>query len=1464
MYRICRFFISDIVAGDNLLQDGFFPVFRETETPDHGVLFAANGSCKTTLLSFLLSIFCPDQRRFVQHLQSGGDKSLEQYLIPGRPAIVLADLVADGEPTLFDANPMEHLVVGQILYRYKASTDRPDRIFFILKDPENWDAVRLRWRKLLIKPQPYTAVKDFLLPRIQQTTSQKEWVDTLERIGLDPWLISRQVDFARSEGGIKDAFRFRQEMDFLSFFLNCVADMTAAEKLRANLDQSLNKMRNRPRKHAQLKAAQTLKQRMGGFDIHARDWRDIQYDRKKYGQLLGEAAHLLQAALKTSRDKNDMAERAYRDASEERDRLRRRRQLAVANQKWIETREVELQIAEFSRDIDEAAQGAEHTEREIHSIKAADFISETRKVEEQVRMLENSLTEKNEALVPIREAANHRAAQYHVRLDHERQRLTGGVTQSQKEMAANREEQTALGQRIRDLEELFSKAEKTMAALASRIASANGAMGATELLPGEDISDAKARLDGKLADIQLELETCVKEREGLKEQLQGIEQRWKFLFAQASDLKGDLKGAIQARETEAAQRKVLLEDVELKTIAGSDSFEPTRAELSSQVDDAIARLNQKLDTLRMESATLKAEAAHLARGDTPAVGSQVRKLLDHLRRQGIGEGQIRAYPNYLAALCDHPREIAVFMARDPGRFTGIMAVTDDVVQQVKNIPPPDWLTHPVVISLPAPIDAVKKVEYESVSPADPAVYTKAHAKKMRQSIQDQLSVLEGKATDLSARIRFMEISGHRLRAYQKQYPDRSVVDAIHTRVASVKQDIAQTDKDFTALEAQKNELGSRNDELDRRTRALERSRIHWRELAKRIQAWLTQYSELDSWIKQSGETDQQRVAIQAEINRTEAKVEGLKDQLADLRVRSERLQTQREGLDSKADDVPMVAHQILSEEEKNQALIMDIQSLKELYLECADLRRRQATDLGIDSLQKELDDKRKEHGRLKTALQNHREAKSYDHGLAEKWASRGAQERKTGRGELTKALESYQKSETHAREAILFRKKERDRLAKELSQMAANGLQPKVTDQDLQNKDLESQIRKWELEADGLAKSLAKLDQRLPGLETDRDRCRNWYHRLEKAEAAVSTVTPVWDDASPRHSWPQLSHGDDLIESTKRFLIMMEKIRDSELEAAKKEETIRRKMDSAYNALQNALLDEHLKSQLPAVIDELRRHDAESLGRQSRDLMQRCDTIIHNIESDLKRSQQLVDSLIDMLLQYAGDYHQKLQAAGREKIPDNVFIYGGKALLRPGTRLDFTRYRDVFRKSMENWLNELIQDNRVPEVNQKTGNSLGAELLYRLLHAVNGKNEFGIRLLKCDDTGKNYEPVGKDLGSGGEALTTAVLLYALLVSMRRRRYHRKFDRLPAFLILDNPIGVCNRSDFLDAQLKVAGALGIQCVYLTGINDTESLNLFEHRVAIRKSRRHLEINGTAYELLEVIEQNVEKDRGTGTA
>lgn len=288
MYRICKFYASDIVAGGNILRNGHFPICRHDQQPDHGVISANNGTCKTTLLSFLLNVFCPSQDRFVQHLQSGGDKTLPQYLIPGRPAIVLLDLTTTGDKNLFQEVPQAHLVIGQLFFRHKDSSKRPERMFFKAKSPDLFEVVCEKWDELINRKHPYADVRDFLIPLVSQTTSQKEWEEELESIGLDPWLINRQIDFARSEGGIKDAFRFRSEREFLEFFLGCVTDLNMAKRLRDETNRCLGKMKDRPEKKARLRAIHSLKNHMENFDqiawqantIHAWSMIAVSYKRQ--------------------------------------------------------------------------------------------------------------------------------------------------------------------------------------------------------------------------------------------------------------------------------------------------------------------------------------------------------------------------------------------------------------------------------------------------------------------------------------------------------------------------------------------------------------------------------------------------------------------------------------------------------------------------------------------------------------------------------------------------------------------------------------------------------------------------------------------------------------------------------------------------------------------------------------------------------------------------------------------------------------------------------------------------------------------------------------------------------------------------------------------------------------------------------------------------------------------------------
>ncbi|MFF2618589.1 hypothetical protein [Kitasatospora sp. NPDC058046] len=100
--------------------------------------------------------------------------------------------------------------------------------------------------------------------------------------------------------------------------------------------------------------------------------------------------------------------------------------------------------------------------------------------------------------------------------------------------------------------------------------------------------------------------------------------------------------------------------------------------------------------------------------------------------------------------------------------------------------------------------------------------------------------------------------------------------------------------------------------------------------------------------------------------------------------------------------------------------------------------------------------------------------------------------------------------------------------------------------------------------------------------------------------------------------------------------------------------------------------------------------------------------------------------------------------------------------------------------------------------------------------------------------------------SGGELLTTSVLLYCTLARMRAAQRNRKIPGGVGTLVLDNPFGKANYLPFVALQRRVAEAHGIQLVYTTGSNDLPALGRFplilrlRNGAAARTKQRYVQI------------------------
>jgi len=128
----------------------------------------------------------------------------------------------------------------------------------------------------------------------------------------------------------------------------------------------------------------------------------------------------------------------------------------------------------------------------------------------------------------------------------------------------------------------------------------------------------------------------------------------------------------------------------------------------------------------------------------------------------------------------------------------------------------------------------------------------------------------------------------------------------------------------------------------------------------------------------------------------------------------------------------------------------------------------------------------------------------------------------------------------------------------------------------------------------------------------------------------------------------------------------------------------------------------------------------------------------------------------------------------------------------------------------------------------------GLDLLWRSLEAVVGEAGFRAKVLKplasLEIERVSIEQMGK--WSGGEKVTAAILLFTTLARLRAANRGRSIAQGAGTLILDNPVGKANYVGFLQLQLKIAEAAGVQLFFFTGISDLRSIDRFPNILRMR--------------------------------
>jgi hypothetical protein len=190
----------------------------------------------------------------------------------------------------------------------------------------------------------------------------------------------------------------------------------------------------------------------------------------------------------------------------------------------------------------------------------------------------------------------------------------------------------------------------------------------------------------------------------------------------------------------------------------------------------------------------------------------------------------------------------------------------------------------------------------------------------------------------------------------------------------------------------------------------------------------------------------------------------------------------------------------------------------------------------------------------------------------------------------------------------------------------------------------------------------------------------------------------------------------------------------------------------------------------------------------------------------------------------------RLKAAQRaSRLPADLSDWSGLEFLR----ISFTQPEDAV---LAERLGQLIDEVTAPALAGKAAAKRdGMSILLSGVKAAVQPKGVRVEILKPDAVLRDERiRVGEigDVFSGGQLLTTAIILYCTMAWLRAGERGHAQRQHAGVLFLDNPIGRASAGYLLELQLTVARKLGVQLVYTTGLFDTNALSVFPLIVRLR--------------------------------
>lgn len=1430
MFKVRRIAVSNIGYSQAYYEGQILDCTHpNTGLPIDTILHAPNGTGKTTLLSFIFSVFDTDLPRFLNTLVDPRRKATDYYA-SGQPGLIAVEWQR-GE---------EILVTGQIgVFR----DDELHRYFFSFISDETLSLNALpfpgmgrQWSERMLNRDQ---VKAWLAATDQKhrdsnkffrTDKPSDWRRYLSEVErVDIMLLSWMVDLNRAEGGMKGFLDFKTEQHFIDRFLDMVLSTKDVEDTQRavregvrqlgewdNLQVKLDLLATfethfapfAASSAAYLKAEAALK---GNIDQAKALYLGLAEEQTRLGSVIqkteveietargnlrdatshvaaarttkqGAQAALADIRLKSAEERKTLAEKNLGIAKNRLDEFDAAWALRPIIRKQAEVAELGRQMAiagddlagrrllvQEAGDVLLASLGSHIGSQERRSKEADKRLEDVRHAQAKVKEEQNGLNDKREALA---------------------------VTERECEIALSLHDQ----EQARLIEAAIIGPDETGEAALARLRFTHEEGTEQLSLMTETIESARQRLDA--------LTTEARETE------QNVLQLEAKIPVQQEVLDEGLE-----------QCRSLVENELMRSVVGTVQDLGNPAVISALAEER-DNILQYVEPLRSRLANNVRDVEAISRHELAGIDENVERVIDLLVKHGIRD--VLPYAVWLSKQGLDAAAMRDFAVKDPGVFSGVSVPGDTMLTKARALMGTDiGLLRPVTVSVGrlTPLVGDDPVVFDAVRAE---AYDRDSALKLRDSLDEKQEELRKQISDAQSKSAAVDDLIRAIGEFNKK--------GGHARLASLQQEVA--------------EMVGRKDSL-RGILLMSRTTIKATEgqiadfegrkqtLAARLQEYVRDMEDLRRFIENH---EKKRPTMVARLAEARHGLVVVAEELEKLAEREKGLSSQHE-----------LAIQFRTEV-SNQ--------LKALQKEKSDVQHR---DCGKSVLPTDIESARLAYSTAEEAYTDHEKAVMGDLGqrvhaarselkqseseFTSRFGLATEQRRSLADNPMLQQDHERQKTECDASDESLKLAMEGWATAKATAKDANKGLS--------QDAERLKKARLVLTEAD-LLNEVGHLEGQIPALEVSYENARQ---ALTQAEEQARVVNRQLEVVILQKSGLENAVGGVDVGATRR--IAPEK--DAEALMAQ----VRRAIDAVRHAKEEVgrlfgsvarghklvvafASDEKFKATFPKLGD-IAFATPEDAARNAEHQASRLKNIVASLRDELEKfeaEQTQVIARLDGLVKTC----QRLLRLLSEKseIPAEVPRFGGQKFITLSA--DFHSLgADARSNVLKDYLRSLVQRQEVP-----SGHTMATALLAKMLEAC-GRKSFDIRLLKPTDAGKlEHLPVTETKPSGGEGLTAAILLWLSLCRLRATNLGLQFDGTGGALLLDNPIGTANHTLFLQTQREMARVLNIQLLFTTGLDDHNAIGEFPHVLKFGKFAQRLTSERT---IVQVAREHIGEPRKT---